>query len=192
MRVPVRVLALTSLAFAAAACAARRSAPAATAWAQPVAGPLTIGQAAPAEPLGCPIYGGDDRPDYDAQGLQCIVQWIRQAQDYLASGGKPTKYTNAATLDQYRGDARALQARLDAFVSGARWEAVALPRPPAAAPAAQTGSGSSQQAFLSGMVYFQKGDYISARAQWTLAVKLDAANADAKSGLARLDALEGR
>lgn len=176
----------------------------ATAWSQPVAGPLMAPPLAvsplaaalkgtPVEPLGCPIYGGDDRPDYDAQGLQCIVEWIRASQDYLARGGAPTKYTNAATLEQYRGFARVLQARLDAFVSGARWEASALPRPTVdAGPAAEAVAESSQQAFLSGMILFQKGDYINARAKWTLAVQLDAANVDAKDGLARLDRIEGR
>jgi len=223
MKVQVRVLAHASLLLAA-ACAAHRptssdhaaagggviigQAPAPAMSAAIVGGPLgappliapaalapTLA-AAPMEPLGCPIYGGSDRPDYDAQGLQCVVQWIRQAQDYLAEGGKPTKYTNAATLEQYRGLARVFTARLNAFVAGARWQASSSGKPaaavPASTPGAATASATSEQAFLTGVVYFQKGDYISARAQWTLAVKLDAANVDAKSGLARLDAIEGR
>jgi|GEM_PF-2120978 len=224
MKVQVRVLALAPLALAA-ACAAHRptssdhaaagggviigQAPTPALSAASVAGPLgappllapaalapTLG-AAPMEPLGCPIYGGSDRPDYDAQGLQCVVQWIRQAQDYLAEGGKPTKYTNAATLEQYRGFARVFTARLNAFVAGARWEASSSGKQaptaaPALTPGAATASATSEQAFLNGMVYFQKGDYVHARAEWTLAVKLDAANVDARSGLARLDAIEGR
>lgn len=48
---------------------------------------------------------------------------------------------------------------------------------------------ASQQHYLSGMIYFQKGDYLKARLEWKLALTLDPSNADAQAGLDRLDKL---
>lgn len=49
----------------------------------------------------------------------------------------------------------------------------------------------SQQRYLEGVIYYQKGDYEKARVSWEDAVKLDAANEDAKKGLARIKDLYG-
>ena len=49
----------------------------------------------------------------------------------------------------------------------------------------------SQQHYLSGMVYFQKGDYEKARDEWLLAKQLDPTNADAEAGLEHIDKLYG-
>ena len=51
---------------------------------------------------------------------------------------------------------------------------------------------SSQQRYLSGMIYYQKGDYEKARKEWKLSVKLDSANDDARAGLERIDKLFGK
>ncbi|MBI5209701.1 MAG: tetratricopeptide repeat protein [Elusimicrobia bacterium] len=48
---------------------------------------------------------------------------------------------------------------------------------------------SSQQHYLSGVIYFQKGDYKKARDEWTLSTALDPNNPDSRNGLKRLDEL---
>ncbi len=50
---------------------------------------------------------------------------------------------------------------------------------------------SSQQHYLSGVIYFQKGDYAKARDEWTLAKQLDPSNSDAQAGLDRINKLYG-
>ncbi|MFA6004434.1 MAG: tetratricopeptide repeat protein [Elusimicrobiota bacterium] len=49
----------------------------------------------------------------------------------------------------------------------------------------------SQQYYLSGLIYFQKNDFDKARNDWTHALQLDPANADAKAGLERINNLYG-
>jgi hypothetical protein len=144
------------------------------------------------EPLGCAMYADEaGRPDHDAESLRCIVDWLGRAQDYLARGGKPTKYTNQAAFDDYRARARTLNARLNKYLAQTRWQGqAAQPEPaPPAAPSAEDAFRQSQQAYLSGMIYYQKGDYDNARAQWKRAVQLNGGNDDAKAGLERIDAL---
>lgn len=143
------------------------------------------------EPLGCPIYAGDDRPDYDSQGLDCLVKWMRETRSYLAQGGKPTEFTNPERYEENRALARKLEARLAGWLESARLDVPARPAPaPKAAPrSASSDFQSSQQRYLEGMIHFQKGAYEKARAAWLLAVKLDPSNADAKAGLAKLDSL---
>jgi tetratricopeptide (TPR) repeat protein len=48
---------------------------------------------------------------------------------------------------------------------------------------------SSQQHYLSGVIFFQKGDYEKARDEWSLAMQLDPSNSDAKAGLDRIEKL---
>jgi tetratricopeptide (TPR) repeat protein len=50
---------------------------------------------------------------------------------------------------------------------------------------------SSQQHYLSGVIYFQKGDYAKARDEWTRAKQLDPSNSDAIAGLDRIEKLYG-
>lgn len=49
----------------------------------------------------------------------------------------------------------------------------------------------SVQHYLSGVIYYKKGEYSLARDEWTLANFLDPANEDAKTGLERVEALLG-
>ena len=49
----------------------------------------------------------------------------------------------------------------------------------------------SQQHYLSGMIYFQKGDYAKARDEWQVSLKLDRDNDDARVGLERIKKLYG-
>ncbi len=47
----------------------------------------------------------------------------------------------------------------------------------------------SQQHYLSGVIYFQQGDYVKARDEWVLAKQDDPSNQDASAGLERVDAV---
>lgn len=147
------------------------------------------------EPLGCPIYAGDDRPDYDSQGLDCLVKWMREASTYLAKGGEPTAYTSQKTFEKNRALARKLAARVEAWVEKARPDVASAPVPddrrdPAPAPETLVAAGrESQQRFLNGIIYYQKGESEKARKEWLQAVKLDPSNADARAALAKLDSL---
>lgn len=178
-------LALIMLTLSLTACSGARK----TARVEPLApeaGPLVATLLT--APVGCPIYDGVDRPDYDSQGLDCLVKWIQEAQSYLAAGGKPTVHTNAANIEKNRALARKLGARIETWLTGARpgrrREAVPVPRK-----VAPVDEQASQQSYLSGMIYYQRGEYEKARAEWLMAVKLDPSNSDAKAGLARLDKL---
>ncbi len=50
---------------------------------------------------------------------------------------------------------------------------------------------ASQQSYLEGVIYFQKGDYEKARDKWLHAKQLDASNSDAASGLEKIEKLYG-
>jgi tetratricopeptide (TPR) repeat protein len=49
----------------------------------------------------------------------------------------------------------------------------------------------AQQHYLSGVIYFQKGDYEKALAEWKLSKELDPSNQDAQAGIDRLQKLYG-
>ncbi|MCR4295079.1 MAG: hypothetical protein NUW21_06060, partial [Elusimicrobia bacterium] len=106
------------------------------------------------EPLGCPVYAGDDRPDYDAQALECIDKWMGEAREYLDKGGKPTKYTSRESIESYGATVQTLRARVSKRL--------------AEAPAAVIAAQDSQQHYLTGIIHFQKGDVEGARREWVL------------------------
>jgi hypothetical protein len=138
-----------------------------------------------AEPFGCAIYAGTDRPDVDRQGLACLAEWEASAREYLAAGGKPTKYTSEKAIEDNRALARRLRDRLGLAPGEVPGPTrTAPPAPPAAEPAS-TAAQESRQAYLEGLVDFQKGDLEKARASWKAALKLDAANKDAETALAK-------
>ncbi len=64
---------------------------------------------------------------------------------------------------------------------------------PGQQPPASTESNrqASQQAYLEGVIYYQKGDYEKARDKWLHAKQLDPSNADASSGLEKIEKLYG-
>jgi hypothetical protein len=209
----IKRLSLTPLIVALSACSGHRAAakgePAAPSPAAPLAAvsPLSALSATLAEmslslsePLGCARYAhlvGEDRPDQDAKSLSCIVDWMGEARTYLANGGKPTKYTNEEEFKQYREEAQELSARIAKWTAASRFEAlstkIGVPDPVPAEPAiAKTGASvgaDSEQHYLSGVVLFQKGDYLGARREWQLAKESDPANKDAQEGLDRLNKL---
>ena len=49
----------------------------------------------------------------------------------------------------------------------------------------------SEQAYLSGVIYYQKGDYEKARDKWLNAKQLDPSNTDASAGLEKIEKLYG-
>lgn len=70
--------------------------------------------------------------------------------------------------------------------------------PPPAAPAgapppqnAESNKQASQQAYLEGVIYYQKGDYEKARDKWLHAKQLDPGNSDAIAGLEKIEKLYG-
>lgn len=62
-----------------------------------------------------------------------------------------------------------------------------------APPAAPSESAKQQsgQAYLEGVIYYQKGDYDKAREKWLHAKQLDPSNSDAAAGLERIEKLYG-
>lgn len=60
-----------------------------------------------------------------------------------------------------------------------------------AAPASDNAKQQSQQAYLSGMILFQQGNYEKAREEFLRAKQLDPSNPDAISGLERIEKLYG-
>ncbi len=64
---------------------------------------------------------------------------------------------------------------------------------PAGHPASTTEENrrQSQQYYLSGMIYYDKGDLEKARNEWTHALQLDPSNSDAKAGLERVNSALG-
>jgi len=64
----------------------------------------------------------------------------------------------------------------------------------AAAPptqSAESNKQASQQAYLEGVIYYQKGDYEKARDKWLHAKQLDPGNSDAIAGLEKIEKLYG-
>jgi tetratricopeptide (TPR) repeat protein len=168
--------------------------------AAPVLPPLSapaLGLALPApaallaEPARCAYPTADAGAEYDATTLRCIVSWMKEAQDYVARGGPETKYTNPAAFEDNRKEALLLQGRLDAYLKQTRLDGAAARADRPAAATAAAGPQTSEQAYLEGMVEFQKGNYGKARELWSRALSLDASNEEAKAGLAMLDKLNG-
>ncbi len=182
----IKIISLAALIAALSACGGHRQ----TARLEPVApalattfAPLSI------EPLGCSVYAGDDRPDYDAQALDCIVKWMGEAREYLAKGGKPTKYTSPESFESYRATAQKLGVRLSTWLGKTRFDAAAATGgsgEAVRAPSTLAAGQDSQQHYLTGIIFFQKGDNEGARREWLLAKQLDPTNTDAQAGLEML------
>ncbi len=56
---------------------------------------------------------------------------------------------------------------------------------------AESNKQASQQAYLEGVIYYQKGDYEKARDKWLHAKQLDPGNSDANAGLEKIEKLYG-
>jgi tetratricopeptide (TPR) repeat protein len=66
-----------------------------------------------------------------------------------------------------------------------------IPAAPAAAGVSEENHRQSEQYYLSGIIYYDKGDYDKARNEWTHSLQLDPGNSDAKAGLERINNLYG-
>jgi hypothetical protein len=140
------------------------------------------------EPAVCArLASSDGKPVFDAQELSCIVGWMRSVQDYLYQGGTPTKYTNEAEFNIMKKTALDMMAAQTKWLNDAKFEAKADRAVASAAAVAPTGPQASSQSYLEGVIAYQKGDYIKARASWTDAIKQDPSNSDAQAGLEKLD-----
>ena len=58
-------------------------------------------------------------------------------------------------------------------------------------PSPESNKQASQQAYLEGVIYYQKGDYEKARDKWLHAKQLDPGNSDAIAGLEKIEKLYG-
>ncbi len=67
-----------------------------------------------------------------------------------------------------------------------RLAANAIPKAPPPPSRAELDKGASQQHYLAGVVYYQKGEYGKAREAWLTALKLNPENSDAAAGLEKL------
>ena len=102
----------------------------------------------------------------------------------------PTKHTSPESFESNRATAQKLGARLALWLEKTRFDAAAAPArsgPPARTPGSDSSGQESQQHYLTGIIFFQKGDTEGARREWLLAKKLDPANSDAQAGLERLE-----
>ena len=83
---------------------------------------------------------------------------------------------------------KAEEAAKQAAAAAAKAEPAAAAKTEAAtAAASEENKRQSQQYYLSGIIYFNKGDLEKARNEWTHALQLDPGNSDAKAGLERIN-----
>ncbi|MDD5655855.1 MAG: tetratricopeptide repeat protein [Elusimicrobia bacterium] len=88
-------------------------------------------------------------------------------------------------------EAKAKEEAEAAAKAAAAKAAEAKPDPAAAQAVSDDNKKQSQQHYLAGMIYYQKGDYEKARNSWAHALQLDPSNSDAKTGLDRINNLYG-
>lgn len=90
-------------------------------------------------------------------------------------------------------EAAAAEARREEEEEKAKAAAMGQQAPAAAPPtqSAESNKQASQQAYLEGVIYYQKGDYEKARDKWLHAKQLDPANSDALAGLEKIEKLYG-
>jgi tetratricopeptide (TPR) repeat protein len=94
-----------------------------------------------------------------------------------------------ADAEKAKADAEA-KAKADADAKAAAATASAA-APGTGAATSDSAKQQSEQAYLSGVIYYQKGDYEKARDKWLSAKQLDPSNADAVAGLEKIEKLYG-
>jgi tetratricopeptide (TPR) repeat protein len=144
-------------------------------------------------------YGYD--PKSSDQLVARAKEQIRReaaAKAHAAEVAKERKEEEAKKKDeQAKADAEAkkkadedkAKADADAKTAAATASAPASGGPPAAA--TDSAKQQSEQAYLSGVIFYQKGDYEKARDKWLSAKQLDPSNADAVAGLEKIEKLYG-
>lgn len=83
------------------------------------------------------------------------------------------------------------KAAAEAKTAAATGSAPAPGAPPAAGAASDNAKQQSQQAYLEGVIFYQKGDYEKARDKWMHAKQLDPGNTDAAAGIEKIEKLYG-
>lgn len=77
---------------------------------------------------GCAFFTGAGRTDMAFSELRCVVSWLLSAQERFQKGGKPTEWTNKASADDYRAQARKRLPRLKEWFSQVRLEEAQTPQ----------------------------------------------------------------
>jgi len=111
----------------------------------------------------------------------------------LAKAREEEEKRKAAEIAKAEAEAKA---KADAEAKAAAATAAATPKTDATTTAATAATSEdnkrqAQQYYLSGIIYYDKGDFEKARNDWTHALQLDPANSDAKAGLERINNLYG-
>lgn len=83
------------------------------------------------------------------------------------------------------------KAAADAKTAAATGSAPPAGSTPAAGAASDNAKQQSQQAYLEGVIFYQKGDYEKARDKWMHAKQLDPSNTDAAAGIEKIEKLYG-
>jgi tetratricopeptide (TPR) repeat protein len=83
------------------------------------------------------------------------------------------------------------KAKADADAKTAAATASTPSTPATPAGTSESAKQQSEQAYLSGVIYYQKGDYEKARDKWLNAKQLDPSNTDAIAGLEKIEKLYG-
>jgi hypothetical protein len=127
---------------------------------------------------------GAYRPDHDVAAIACAVNWMQEAQDYLAQGGETTKHTNQKEFEHYRCLARSFIKSLSKWLDKAAWEPKKSPSPSAASKISQLlNTDKSSEHHMSGLIFFIKGDYAKANQELLLSKQLDPSNKDVLESL---------
>lgn len=113
----------------------------------------------------------------------------------IAKQKKEEEERRAAEIAKAEAEAKA-KAEADAKAAAAAAGPTGTPKTDPATTAAAAGVSEenkrqSQQYYLSGIIYYDKGDFEKARNEWTHALQLDPGNPDAKAGLERINSLYG-
>ena len=116
--------------------------------------------------------------DYAVE-LGCMVDWLSK---YRVKGNEAGA-VRPELYEKQRRRTRFLIAEISEWAKSSR---ISAPETPSGDDARR-----SQQHYLSGVVYYQKGDYEKARKEWKDSLRLDPNNQEAKAGVERIEKLYG-
>jgi len=132
-------------------------------------------------------YGYDQRA-----ADQLIARSREQVRREEAAKKRAAELAKAKAEEQKRMAEEEAKAKAEAEAKAAAQQAAAKADAGASAAAAsEDNKRQSQQYYLSGLIYYQKGDYEKARNDWTHALQLDPGSSDAKAGMERINNLYG-
>ncbi len=135
-------------------------------------------QAYPAAEKPCDS-ASDDSVHARIDEVQCVSGWLERNADL----GRSKDASGRKIYQKERKRARTLLKKIDGWVGSAEDQTPVV---------SDDAKRRAQQHYLSGIIYFQKGDYEKARDEWLLARKLDPSNDDVRAALGRVDRLYSR